>query len=81
MAAAWICTDGVAGEAGVTRSPPASGALLPISTIRPARAPRACGSSISRAAGTVGADDGPQRRSAASRPSGRARAPTISIPR
>ena len=55
IASAWISTDGVAGEAGVTRSPPNSGALLPISTIFPASAARASGSSISLAAEIVGA--------------------------
>ena len=80
MASAWICTDGVAGEAGVTRMPPVSGALLPISTIRPASAARALGSSISVAAEIVGGAGEPQSRSVGSRPSGRAREPTISIP-
>ena len=57
MASAWIRTEGVAGDAGVTRMPPVSGALLPISTIFPASAARALGSSISLAAEIVGADN------------------------
>ena len=56
----------------MTRSPPSSGALLPISTIRPASVARGLGSSISvprrRSTGTA---DNPARRSVASRPSGR----------
>ena len=65
-------TEGVAGEAGVARRPPTSGALLPISTIRPVNVVRAAGSSISLAAGMTGTADNPARRSIASRPSGRA---------
>ena len=77
VATASACsqTDGVAGEAAVTRRPPSSGALLPISTIFPASEATAAGSSSSLVTGMVWPvqfSGGPGRRSCASGPSGAA---------